>query len=218
MRVNIYCCLLACALGCHVSADLFHKVVEERQVVILHCRQPVKNKVTWSRERDGRKVDILTIDGDRDIKHIKDPKKRFISLADKSLVVFKADISDSGKYLCDDEEAVELTVIPLGTRIHSVTERTSFSLNCPHDVGGSHDPGWRREMAGKEKPIRSDVSTESRSLIFTEVGPGDSGLYYCDGKPAGYLNVTTQKKPDGGGKAGQIQNQKRPSAERGTDP
>ncbi|XP_047461565.1 uncharacterized protein LOC125020268 isoform X2 [Mugil cephalus] len=117
MRLNVYICLLLFVLASNVFAGLIHKAVEEKVTVTIDCcRHCVKNKVTWSRIRDGRKVDILTVDGDRDIKHIKDPDKRFSSLADKSLVIIRADVSDSGVYLCDDKPAVNLTVIPSGRK------------------------------------------------------------------------------------------------------
>ncbi|GLD67481.1 uncharacterized protein AKAME5_002944100 [Lates japonicus] len=40
------------------------------------------------------------------------------------------------------------------------------------------------------------VSTEDKTLTITRVQPDDSGLYYCDGKPAAYLTVTEGEKPE----------------------
>lgn len=70
--------------------------------------------MTWSRERNKRKLDVLTVDGDRDIKHVDDPHKIYSSLADKSLHVHRAAVSNAGKYFCNNEPAAELTVIPAG--------------------------------------------------------------------------------------------------------
>lgn len=73
--------------------------------------------MTWSREHEGRKVDLLVVDGDRDIKLVPDPHKRFSSLADKSLYIFKAMRSETGKYYCNNELAAELTVTPSGDQV-----------------------------------------------------------------------------------------------------
>lgn len=89
-------------------------IVEEEASATLRCPHPVEEKVTWSRELGGSKVDILTTGGDRDIKHVEDPHKQYSSQADKSLHIFKVTTSDSGRYFCNREDAVELTVIPAG--------------------------------------------------------------------------------------------------------
>ena len=72
--------------------------------------------MTWSRETNGHKVDILTARGVGDIRHINDPGKRFFSLADefKSLYIRRVTVSDSGRYFCNNEPAADLTVIPSG--------------------------------------------------------------------------------------------------------
>ena len=95
-------------------AAIKHETVEEKQSVFLPCPHSVVGEVTWSRETNGHRVDILTVEGDGDKKHIPDPGRRYSSLADKSLHMFKVTVSDSGTYLCNNESAVELTVIPSG--------------------------------------------------------------------------------------------------------
>lgn len=92
--------------------------MEEKDSIALHCPlQSVKGKVTWSREINGSKVDILIVDGDRDIRLVHDRYKRYSSLADKSLHIFRAAVSDTAKYLCNNEPAAELTVIPSGNSL-----------------------------------------------------------------------------------------------------
>ncbi|KAM7384872.1 hypothetical protein PAMA_011976 [Pampus argenteus] len=189
MRVNICSCLLALVLGCNVTAEIIHQIVEEKNNVALRCPDSVKDTVKWTRETNGRKVDLLTDGRDKTTKHINDGNKRYAVLADKSLTIIKVNVSDSGKYLCN-EAAVILTVIPSGTRIVDVTEGSTAALTCPHDVGGSHGPTWSREIGGRQQPIRRHVSPVNKMLIISDVQPGDSGLYYCDGKPAEYLEVT----------------------------
>ncbi|XP_039675562.1 G8 domain-containing protein DDB_G0286311-like [Perca fluviatilis] len=186
MRVNIY--LLVLVLGYKAAAGIIHEIVEEKTPVTLPCPHSVEGDVTWSRERNGDKTDILTVNGGREIKHISG--NRYSSLADKTLSLFivKAVVSDSGRYFCNNEAAANLTVIPSGTTIVPAPERTSITLTCPHDVGASHVPTWTRDSGGI--PLRRfDVSPVDQTLTITDVQPGDSGLYYCDGKPAVYLNV-----------------------------
>ncbi|XP_042291817.1 basement membrane-specific heparan sulfate proteoglycan core protein-like isoform X6 [Thunnus maccoyii] len=187
MRMNICSCLLALVLGCNVTAEIIHQIVKEEQQVSLHCSHSVEGKVTWSREINGNTVDILIADGDGE-QRFNDSHKRYSSLADKSLHISRVALSDSGKYLCNNEAAVELTVIPSGTTIVSIAEKSSVTLTCP-DVGGSHVPTWTREIDGKRQQIRHHVSAVHKYLNIPDVQPGDSGLYYCDGKPAANLNV-----------------------------
>ena len=93
-------------------AGILLKIVEEKTPVSLRCPHSVEGDVTWSRERNGDKTDILTVNGGREIKHI--PGSRYGSLADKSLFILKAVVSDSGRYFCNNEAAADLTVIPSG--------------------------------------------------------------------------------------------------------
>ncbi|XP_024654250.2 uncharacterized protein LOC101464028 isoform X2 [Maylandia zebra] len=195
MKVNIFCCLLACTLGSNVAAGLTHEGVKEGTQVTLPCPHSVEGGVRWSRESGGSRADILTADGDGDKKHINDPQKRYSSQADGVLIVLRAAPSDSGRYFCNHEAAVELTVIPSGTTIVSVAERSSITLNCSHDAGGSAVPTWRRD-SGEINEGRISVSTEDTTLRIREAEPADSGLYYCDGEPAAYLNVTKGQRSD----------------------
>ncbi|XP_067333612.1 uncharacterized protein [Channa argus] len=111
MKVTVYSCWFFLVLGSNAAAEIIQKVFEEKQQISLPCPPPVDPKVTWSRETNGHKVDILTVH-DRDEKHINDPDKRFSSLGDKSLYISRAAVSDSGTYFCNNKKAVELTVIP----------------------------------------------------------------------------------------------------------
>ncbi|KAM9385885.1 uncharacterized protein KZ484_007476 [Pholidichthys leucotaenia] len=189
---NVYRCLLAVLLGCQVTTGLPYQAVEEQQQITLRCLKIKENKVTWSRETDGGKVDILTADGDRDQRHIKDPQKQYGSLVDKSLSITRAEVSDSGTYFCNNTPAVELTVIPPGTTVCNA--RTgNVCLTCPHRGGGSDISKWSKERAGKHQQIQSKAFTVGQTLKIKNVGRSDSGLYYCDGKPAAYLNVTQDR-------------------------
>ncbi|XP_038581651.1 uncharacterized protein LOC119907982 isoform X1 [Micropterus salmoides] len=112
MRMKIYSWLLVFILGCNVSAEKKQKIIRQKDSITLPCPHPVEGKVTWSRETNGNRVDIHTVDGERDIRHIHDPLKRYSSSADKSLHISRAVVSDAGTYFCNNEAAVELTVLP----------------------------------------------------------------------------------------------------------
>ncbi|KAF3706931.1 hypothetical protein EXN66_Car000102 [Channa argus] len=128
MKVTVYSCWFFLVLGSNAAAEIIQKVFEEKQQISLPCPRPQDAKVTWSRETNGHKEDILTAH-DRDEKHINDPDKRFSSLGDKSLYISRAAVSDSGTYFCNNKKAVELTVIPSGTS--DQTEPT-YSTICEY--------------------------------------------------------------------------------------
>ncbi|XP_035537404.1 uncharacterized protein LOC118342849 [Morone saxatilis] len=210
MRVNIFSWLLVFALVCNVSAEITHKVVEEKDSVTLSCPHSVEGKVTWSRERDGHRVDILTADGGSEIRHIKDPGKRYGSQADKALHIGRITISDTGRYFCNNEPAVELTVIPSGKPRQDIAAGASVVLKCLSDVSGSRVPMWTRERNGKNITVfsqnqtdehRFQYSAEENVLTIKGVRPDDAGLYFCDGKPAAYLNVSKEEESEGGERA-----------------
>ena len=94
-------------------SEIIYETGTEGDWAILTCPRSVEGKVTWSREINGSKVDILTNNGDRD-QRFNDPQKRYSSTADKSLFIFRLFVSDSGTYYCNNEPAAELTVIPSG--------------------------------------------------------------------------------------------------------
>ncbi|XP_030268628.1 hemicentin-1-like [Sparus aurata] len=196
MRWNICSCLLVFVLGCKVTAATKHEVVEEKQSVSLPCLHSVEGEVTWSRETNGHRVDILTVGGDVEKKHISDPDRRRSSLADKSLYIRSVTVSDSGTYLCNNAAAVELTVIPSETTRLVAPKSTTVTLNCPLDVGGSHVPTWSKDGSEVQENIWVYVSHVDKTLTLTYVQPRDSGLYYCDGKPAVYLTVMEAETSD----------------------
>ncbi|XP_076610718.1 uncharacterized protein LOC143335303 [Chaetodon auriga] len=193
MKVNI--CLLAFILGCNVAQVIIREIIEEKQPITLSCPWSVDGAVTWTRETNGQRVDLLTADKD-EIKHIDDRLKRYSSLADKSLHIREINTSDSGRYFCNNEAAADLTVIPSGTT-RRVAERTTVTLTCPGDAGGST---WSRDAGDIRHRGRFYVSTVDRTLTVRDVQPGDSGLYYCDGKPAAYLIVIKNETSERGNK------------------
>ncbi|XP_038581317.1 hemicentin-1-like [Micropterus salmoides] len=207
MRMNIYCCLLALVLGSNTSAraGIIRKTIKEKDPVTLPCPHSVEGKVMWSRERNGRRVDILLIDGDRDIRLLHKPYKGYSSLADKSLHIVRAGVSDSGRYFCNNEVAAELTVIPSGAGIirKTIKEKDPVTLPCPHSVEGK--VMWSRERNGRRvdillidgdrdirllhKPYKGYSSLADKSLHIVRAGVSDSGRYFCNNEVAAELTV-----------------------------
>lgn len=94
-------------------AGLMHEVAEEEHSVVLRCPLSEERRVTWSRERNDGREEILTADGGRLIRH-DDITKQYTAYDDLLLYIYRAAVSHSGTYFCDDKAAVALTVIPSG--------------------------------------------------------------------------------------------------------
>lgn len=97
-------------------AAIIHEITEEKQPVTLLCPPsvPVDGAVTWIRDTNGHRVDLLTVDADGHTRHDDDRLRRYRRLADKSLYIYKATVSDTGRYFCNNKPAVDVTVIPKG--------------------------------------------------------------------------------------------------------
>ncbi|XP_039461165.1 uncharacterized protein LOC116333511 isoform X1 [Oreochromis aureus] len=197
MKMNTYGSLFAFFLASNVATGLIHEAVEVAENLIITCPLSVEGKVTWSREIHRRKVDLLTSYGDAEIRHIRDAD-RYSSFADGFLLIVGTSVSDSGTYLCNNQAAVELTVIPSGTTRRIISEKTTSTLHCPHDAEESHVPVWSRKLRGQQRHISPHSFTVDQMLIITDVQLGDSGLYYCDGKPAVYLDVIKDERSERG--------------------
>lgn len=94
--------------------DIRHRYVREKQSIALPCPPSVEGNVTWSRETNGSKVDILTADGDKGKTDIHDLDGRYSLLANKSLLILRAAVSDAGRYFCNSKAAGELTMMNSG--------------------------------------------------------------------------------------------------------
>ncbi|XP_063755833.1 uncharacterized protein LOC134875264 isoform X2 [Eleginops maclovinus] len=198
MRMNIGS-LLALMLGCSAISALHQEVFEERTSGSLRCPHSVGGNVTWSKERNGNKVDILTIDGDRDIRH-NDPDKRYSSVVDKSLYIQRLTLSDSGRYFCNDA-AVELTVIPSATKapptpttltstpLLSSTSRQTSEIVTPEsstspptttdttttqeERKGRKEGNKKHKNKGNKKPKRTTTTTTTKTSTTTTVSSKD---------------------------------------------
>ncbi|XP_039977083.1 uncharacterized protein LOC120786071 isoform X2 [Xiphias gladius] len=97
--------------------EVKYKVVKEKKSITLSCPHSTEGKVIWSIEKgQGGKVDILTAGGDAGRNQSQDQGERYTSLADKSLHISRAVVSDSGRYFCNGQLVVQLSVIPSAQR------------------------------------------------------------------------------------------------------
>ena len=85
-----------------------------------------------------------------------------------------------------------------GTTSYDAPEWTTVTLNCDLDVGGSHVPTWSKDGREVQQDQYVYFSPVDKTLTIRQLLPGDSGLYYCDGKPAAYLTVIKADTPDRG--------------------
>lgn len=83
---------------------------------------------------------------------------------------------------------IKTCVLCPGTIRVDATERSSITLDCPHDDGASHDPTWSRHSVEIHRQKGFDVPPVDRALTLTDVELRDSGLYYC-GRKAVFLKV-----------------------------
>ncbi|XP_076860676.1 uncharacterized protein LOC143513863 [Brachyhypopomus gauderio] len=114
-------CLLLCGIIHTTHTETLHVRVIERNIGTLHCGKLTKSTVTWSRDIDGQRVDILTNYYGQITKHIPDPHKRYSSGKNPVLCIFRVSQSDSGRYYCN-ETTVELNVIPRSVKSGTSTE------------------------------------------------------------------------------------------------
>lgn len=145
-------------------AGIKHDIIRNKESVTLRCPLPVEGTVTWSRENKGRIVDILTADGNSERRLIDDT--RFMSSADKWLIILRPAASDSGRYLCNNKPAVQLTVISPGNvtlchccsvcvcfqrsgSLQGLWELNSTSAHLHHFNGLNNSPAHRWHSRGQ---------------------------------------------------------------------
>ncbi|KAL7868593.1 hypothetical protein SRHO_G00099770 [Serrasalmus rhombeus] len=104
------------------QTETLHVRQKEGGIAVLHCGRLTNGKVTWSRETNGQRVDILTIHNGQTTKHIADPDRRYSAGANLVLSIFRVSQSDAGRYDCSGA-TVELSVTS-GTGQPSTTPTT----------------------------------------------------------------------------------------------
>ncbi|KAL7868681.1 hypothetical protein SRHO_G00100650 [Serrasalmus rhombeus] len=91
------------------DAKTLHQTEKEGNTVALKCGRLTKGPVTWSRDTNGQRVDILTTHNGETNKHIADPDRRYDTRKDPVLIIYGVSQSDAGRYDCSGA-TVELSV------------------------------------------------------------------------------------------------------------
>uniref|UniRef100_A0A8B9HYD1 Ig-like domain-containing protein n=1 Tax=Astyanax mexicanus TaxID=7994 RepID=A0A8B9HYD1_ASTMX len=109
------------------SGDLFkvlHVTVIEGNLAILRCGKLSKGSVTWSREINGQKVDILNNNNGQVTRYSAGSDERYSSGGNPWLIIRRVSQSDAGRYYCNGE-TVELTVTKNG-KCENLSIKVSF--------------------------------------------------------------------------------------------
>ncbi|KAL6473774.1 hypothetical protein MHYP_G00173350 [Metynnis hypsauchen] len=101
----------------------------------LYCGKLTNGKVTWSRDINGQRVDILTTHNGEMTKHVADPDRRYSSGANIVLIISRVSQSDRGRYYCSGA-TVELTVTSGGHATVSPRPFLQTSVKEEDTVGG----------------------------------------------------------------------------------
>ncbi|KAL6473777.1 hypothetical protein MHYP_G00173380 [Metynnis hypsauchen] len=96
--------------------EILHVREIEGAVTLLFCGNVTNSTVTWSRDVNGQRVDILTTHNGEITKHITDPDRHYSSGTNGMLIIFRVSQSDAGKYYCSGA-TVELTVTAGGVSV-----------------------------------------------------------------------------------------------------
>ena len=90
--------------------EVLHVTSKEGNIAILHCGELTTGTVTWSRDINGHRVDILTTTHNGETtKPVSDPDRRYSSGANLALTIVRVSQLDAGRYHCNGS-TVELSV------------------------------------------------------------------------------------------------------------
>ncbi|KAL7868651.1 hypothetical protein SRHO_G00100350 [Serrasalmus rhombeus] len=88
------------------NPETLHQTEKEGNTIALRCGNLNNGKVTWSRDTNGQRVDILTTHNGEMTKHIADPDRRYNSQADLVLIIRRVSQSDAGYAVKHNQEHV----------------------------------------------------------------------------------------------------------------
>ncbi|KAL6473458.1 hypothetical protein MHYP_G00170190 [Metynnis hypsauchen] len=192
MEAAGFLCLLLCGSVHLVSSETLHVSQKEGNVAVLHCGRLTSGKVTWSRDTNGQRVDILTTHNGQTTKRITDPDRRYDSQADVALTIRRVSQSDAGRYYCSGA-TVELSVTEEILHVRQ-TVGSRVVLHCGRLTKGPVT--WSRDTNRQRVDILTTHNGEttkhiadphrysaggSLALIIHRVSQSDAGRYYCSG-------------------------------------
>ncbi|KAL6473466.1 hypothetical protein MHYP_G00170270 [Metynnis hypsauchen] len=203
-RVGFFC-LMLCGYLHMISSETLHVRQKEGNIAVLHCGRLTNGKVTWSRDTNGQRVDILTTHDGETTKHIADPDRRYSSGANLALTIFRVSQSDAGRYYCSGA-TVELSVTEQTLHVRQ-KEGNIAVLHCGRLTKGKVT--WSRDTNGQRvdiltthdgkttkhiaDPHRRYSAGANLALSIFRVSQSDAGRYYCSGATV-ELSVTDRLK------------------------
>ncbi|KAG9281416.1 mucin-22-like isoform X1 [Astyanax mexicanus] len=116
--------LLLCGRVLLVSSEVLHVKGIEGNIAVLRCGKLSKGSVTWSREINGQKVDILNNNNGQVTQYSAGSDERYSSGGNPWLIIRRVSQSDAGRYYCNGE-TVELTVTKNG-KCENLSIKVSF--------------------------------------------------------------------------------------------
>ncbi|KAF5899894.1 roundabout 2-like, partial [Clarias magur] len=89
---------------------VFNQRSIEGQDIVLFCKS--EGSVSWDKRSVGGRIQVFMVQDEEDTIVCKRDSDELSVLADFSLLIKKASVSDSGLYFCNDSPVVNLTVAP----------------------------------------------------------------------------------------------------------
>ncbi|XP_051563535.1 mucin-3A-like isoform X6 [Myxocyprinus asiaticus] len=117
-------------------SEIFSQSVTEGDNAFLYCKH--EGKVVWSKDRDGQRRTILSVQNEEIKKYIDDPHNRYRVLSDLSLHIKSVSLSDSGIYNCNENTVVNLTVTASVTPITTVISQRSTVKESKSTQSNTH--------------------------------------------------------------------------------
>ncbi|XP_037398955.1 mucin-5AC-like isoform X2 [Pygocentrus nattereri] len=130
MKLLLLVCLLTYSSTGTAQTETLHVRQTEGNTAVLRCGRLTKGPVTWSRDTNGQRVDILTTHNGEMTKHIADPDRRYNSQADLVLIIRRVSQSDAGRYDCSGA-TVELSVTEGPSSFTTSTTTTEAAATTP---------------------------------------------------------------------------------------
>ncbi|KAL7868685.1 hypothetical protein SRHO_G00100690 [Serrasalmus rhombeus] len=199
-----FLCLLLCGFLHMINSETLHQTEKEGNTVALKCGRLTKGPVTWSRDTNGQRVDILTTHNGETTKHIADPDRRYGSGADLVLIIYGVSQSYAGRYDCRGatvelsvtEETLHVSQKEGNIAVHRCGRLTNGKVTWSRDTNGqrvdiltTHNGETTKHIAD---PDRRYSSGANLVLIIYGVSQSDAGRYDCSGATV-ELSVTEEQ-------------------------
>ncbi|XP_051570580.1 uncharacterized protein LOC127450477 [Myxocyprinus asiaticus] len=161
MKHLVLMCLLLYRDTHTTQSEIFNQSVTEGSDAFLYCKQD--EKAFWSKDRDGQRWEILSVQHGDIKKYIVDPHNRYSVLSDLSLHIKSVSFSDSGIYYCNTIQTVKLIVTALVTP-NSKLSALNNSVNEPKSTQSNTHPQFTSTPG-----FSTHLSTEVRTTPIKKI-------------------------------------------------